>query len=127
MRWYRTVHRRLATLSLLTACSLRDPPSPIKPAAPLPADPPIQLQSMDVECDGLLSALATYRECEYHDEDDREAITAWIELAKRNLDAGRKAKPEPNAQNAIAGACHRATTSVKAANERCLAGPTPKD
>jgi hypothetical protein len=118
---------RIAALLALTACSLRDPPSPVKPAQPLPADPPIQLASMDVECDGLLAALATYRECQYHDDDDRESVTAWIEVAKRNLDAGRKAKPEANAQQAIAGACHRATSSVKAANERCLAGPKPKE
>ena len=118
--------RRFLVLAL-TACSLRDPPSPVKPAAALPADPPVTLQSMDVECDGLLAALATYRECKYHDEDDRESVDAWIEVAKRNLDAGRKAKPEVNAQKAIAGACQRAASSVKAANERCLVGPKPKE
>lgn len=110
---------------LCSACSLRDPPS-VTPAAPLPADPPAKLQSMDVECDAMLAALAAYKTCTNLEEDDLEAIDDWVEAANRNFAASRKAKPEPNAQNAIAGACHRAAASVRAANERCLAGPRPK-
>jgi len=81
---------------------------------------------MQLECDGLLAALASYKGCPNHEVDEVEDIEAWIETANRNLDAGKKANPEPNAQKAIAGACHRAAVSVKAATQRCLAGPRPK-
>lgn len=97
----------------------------MKPAAPLPADPPVKLDTMKVECDALLAALATFRECPFHEERDVREVEAWIEAATRNLEAGTKVNPEPNAQKAIAGACHRAMVSVKAATERCLAGPKP--
>jgi len=113
-------------LLALGACSLRDKPSPIKPADPLPADPPVELDTMDKECDGLIVALTDYKACKNLDIDDIEAIDAWIEIANRNLTAGKKANPEPNAQKAIAGACHRAAGSVKAAHQRCDAGPKPK-
>jgi hypothetical protein len=109
----------------LVACSLRDPPAP-EHAEPLPADPPMELASMEVECDAMLAALARYKTCEHLEHEDRDAIDAWVEIANRNFAASRKAKPEPNAQTAIAGACRKATLSVKAANERCLAGPRPK-
>ena len=118
---------RWCCILLMTACSLREPPSPVMPAAPLPADPPIKLDTMDKECDGLLAALATFKDCPHHEPEDVESVEAWIEAAKRNLEAGKKANPEPNAQQAIAGACHRAAVSVKAATERCLAGPRPND
>jgi hypothetical protein len=114
---------RALLLTLFAACSLREPVSPIKPAAPLPADPPITLGTMQVECDGLLAALETYKSCENHDKDDVEDIEAWIKTATRNLAAGTKVDPEPNAKKAIAGACNRAARSVKAAHARCLATP----
>jgi hypothetical protein len=114
---------RVSFLLVIAACSLREPVSPVKPAEPLPADPPVTLDTMQVECDALLAALATYKECPHHERNDVEKVEAWIEAANRNLDAGKKANPEPNAQKAIAGACHRAAVSVKAANDRCLAGP----
>ncbi len=117
---------RWCSLFLVCACSLNTPPSPIKPAAPLPADPPVALDTMDKECDGLLAELTSFRDCPFHEEDEREDVEAWIETANRNLAAGKKAQPEPNAQKAIAGACHRAAISVKAATQRCLAGPRPK-
>lgn len=116
---------RVVVLVLFAACSLRDPPA-AKRAEPLPADPPIQLASMDVECSAVLAALADYKTCVNLEDEDRELIDAWVETANRNFAAGRKAKPEVNAQTAIAGACRKATLSVKAANERCLAGPRPK-
>ena len=97
------------------------------PAKPLPADPEVELGSMQLECDGMVAALETYKACVNHEDEDRENIDGWIEIANRNFAASRKANPEPNAQKAIAGACHKATTSVKAATERCLAGPRPKD
>jgi hypothetical protein len=114
-----------AIAALIAGCPRRDPP-PVRPAPPLAADPEVSVQTMQVECDGMLSALATYRACENHEDEDREAIDAWIERAERDFASSRKANPEANAQKAIAGACQRATNSVKAANERCLAGPRPK-
>jgi hypothetical protein len=117
---------RVALLLTLVGCALNTPPSPIKPAAPLPADPPIVLDTMKAECDGLLSALATYKDCKNLEHEDAVEIEGWLKVAERNLAAGTKVNPEPNAQKAIAGACHRASTSVKAANARCLAGPRPK-
>ncbi len=81
---------------------------------------------MQIECDALLAALATYRDCKNHDPGEVEEVEAWIDTANRNLAAGKKANPEANAQKAIAGACHRAAVSVKAATERCHAGPRPK-
>lgn len=118
--------RFAVVLLLLGACSLRDKPSPVLPADPLPADPPIELGSMDAECDGLIAALTDYKACKNLEPDDVETIDAWIEVANRNLAAGKKGNPEPNAQKAIAGACHRAAGSIKAAHQRCLAGPKPK-
>jgi hypothetical protein len=80
---------------------------------------------MDAECDGLLAALATYKACPNLDDDDRWSIDAWSERAQQDFTAGKKANPEPNAQRAIAAACHKAIASVEAANERCHAGPRP--
>ena len=119
--------RSLLLLLAVCACARKDPPSPVTPAAPLPADPEVALESMQLECDAMVAALAIYKECTHHEDEDRENIQAWIEIANRNFAASRKANPEPNAQKAIAGACRKATDSVKAANERCLAGPRPKD
>ncbi|MEO8702289.1 MAG: hypothetical protein ABI867_19750 [Kofleriaceae bacterium] len=116
---------RTLALVCLAACSLRDPPT-TTPAAPLPADPPLSLESMDIECDAMIAALARYKACTNLEPEDVDGIDAWIETANRNFAAGKKASPEANAQTAIAGACHRATASVKAAHERCLAGPRPK-
>lgn len=92
----------------------------------MPADPPVTLATMEIECDAFLAALTTYRDCKNHDRDEVEEVESWIDTANRNLAAGKKANPEANAQKAIAGACHRAAVSIKAANERCLAGPRPK-
>jgi hypothetical protein len=118
--------RLLVTLLVLLGCARKDPPASIKPAAPLPADPPVALESMEKECDAMVAALEAYRTCEHHEDEDREHIDAWIETANRGFAASRKANPEPNAQKAIAGACRKATDSVKAAHQRCLAGPRPK-
>jgi hypothetical protein len=116
---------RVVLLLVIAACSLRDPPA-AKRAAPLPADPPLELKSMDAECDAMVAALATYKTCEHLEDEDRENLDAWIETANRNFAASRKAKPDDNAQAAIAGACRRATISVQFAHQRCLAGPRPK-
>jgi len=79
------------------------------------------------ECDALTLALATFKDCPNLESSDREDLDNWIERAGKDFTAGRKAKPEENAQKAIALACFRATKSVQAATERCLSGPRPKD
>ena len=115
----------LAISVLLLACSRVDPPS-VTPATPLPADPEIALESMQVECDGLVGALGAYKTCENLEDEDKSDLDDWIESANRSFAASRKANPEPNAQKTIAQACRKATESVKAASERCKAGPRPK-
>lgn len=109
----------------LAACPRRDPP-PAVPAPPLPADPEVKLETMQIECDGMLAALTAFKACPHHEDDDRNAIDAWVERANRDFAASRKANPEPNAQKAIASACRKAADSVRAATERCVAGPRPK-
>jgi hypothetical protein len=79
------------------------------------------------ECDALTSALGTFKACPNLELSDREDLDHWIERAGKDFAAGRKSNPEANAQKAIALACFRATKSVQAATERCLAGPRPKD
>jgi hypothetical protein len=79
------------------------------------------------ECDALTSALANFKACPNLEQSDRDDLDNWIERAGKDFAAGRKSEPEPNAQRAIALACFRATRSVQAATERCVAGPRPKD
>lgn len=81
---------------------------------------------MQVECDAMMAALETYKTCKNLEPDEVRGLDGWIETAQRNFAASAKVNPEPNALTAMATACHRATASVKAANERCLAGPRPK-
>lgn len=109
----------------LAACAPRPPP-PAVSAPPLPAVSEVKLEPMQAECDAMVGALTTFEACPNHDEDDRQLIAAWIERATADLAAGQKANPEPNAQKAIAAACHKAADSVRAATERCLAGLKPK-
>jgi len=126
-QWARLTARGSFLLAwALAACAAKPPPPPATPAPPLAADPEVKLESMQVECDAMLGALAVFKACPNHEDDDREAIEAWIERANHDLAAGRKGNPEPNAQKAIAAACRKATDSVKAATERCQAGPRPK-
>jgi hypothetical protein len=118
---------KLAALAILVGCNWachRDPP-PVAPGDPIAAPAEAALGTMDAECDGLLSALARYKECPNLEEDDRSDIDAWIERTQQDFAAGKKAKPEPNAQRAIAAACHKAIASVAAATERCHAGRRP--
>jgi hypothetical protein len=107
----------------LSACH-RDPP-PVAPGEPIPPAAEVTLGTMDAECDGLIGALATYKQCANLDDDDRWDIDAWAQRAQEDFAAGKKAKPEANAQHAIAAACHKAIASVLAATERCNAGPKP--
>ena len=117
------MRRWLVLLVFAIACGHAPPPPP--PPAPLPADPVVDLGTMDAECDGLLAALASYKQCPNLEDDDKWDIDAWTERMQQDFAAGKKANPEPNAQRAIAAACHKAMTSVTAANERCHAGPRP--
>ncbi len=110
----------------LAACGPKQPPPP-PPGPTIPADPVVDLREMDVECDALIAELTQYKGCRHLDEADQEDLDRWIERAHKDFAAGRKARPEPNGQRAIALACLRATRSVEAASERCAAGPRPKD
>jgi hypothetical protein len=112
-----------AWLACAAACH-RDPP-PVAPGEPIPPAAEVTLGTMDAECEGLIAALATYKRCPNLDDDDRWDLDAWAERAQQDFAAGKKAHPEPNAQHAIAAACHKAIASVTAATERCNAGPKP--
>lgn len=112
---------------LLVGCTLachRDPP-PVAPGEPVAAPPEVSLGTMDAECEGLVAALTAYKQCPNLEDDDKGDIDAWIERAHEDFAAGKKAKPEPNGQRAIAAACHKAVSSVTAATERCQAGRRP--
>jgi hypothetical protein len=113
-----------AALALGAGCH-HDQPPPVAPGEPIPAAAEVSLGTMDAECDGLLAAFGTYKACPNLDADDRADIDAWVEQAQRDFAAGKKAKPEENAQRAIAAACHKAAHSIAAATERCHNGPKP--
>ena len=119
--------RVIVVLWLAWGAGCHHDPPPVAPGDPIPASPEIALGTMDAECDGLIAALASYKQCPNLDDEDRQDIDAWTERAQQDFAAGKKAKPEPNAQHAIAAACHKAVTSVTAANERCHAGRKPSE
>ena len=123
------VRRGALALSLATglAAACHGEPPPVAPGEPIAAPAEVTLGTMEVECEALLTALGLYKECPNLDEDDRYDIDAWRERAEQDFAAGKKANPEPNAQRAIAAACRKAVASVTAANERCHAGPPPRD
>lgn len=110
---------------LLAACGRSAPP--VAPGAPIVADPPAELRGMVEECDAMIGALQAFQQCPHLEDEDRQDLEAWIERAHKDFAAGRKANASPDAQNAIALACLRATRAVTAATERCQAGPPPKD
>jgi hypothetical protein len=114
----------LAAALVCTAACHADPP-PVAPGEPIPVAAEVALGTMDAECDGLIGALMTYKTCPNLDDTDRTAIDAWSERAQQDFAAGKKAKPDASAQRAIAAACHKASSSVAAATERCNAGPKP--
>lgn len=122
------VHRppgALAIAVLWCASACHGDPPPVAPGEPIAAAPEVTLGTMDAECDGLLAALASYKKCPNLEDDDRQDIDAWTERMQQDFAAGKKTSPEPNAQRAIAAACHKAAASVGAANERCRAGRKP--
>jgi hypothetical protein len=110
-------------VACLAACH-SDPP-PVAPGEPIPVAPEVELGTMDAECEALLTTLATYKQCPNLEDEDRASIDLWTERAQEDFAAGKKANPEPNAQRAIAAACHKAIGSVVAANQRCHAGKRP--
>ncbi|HEY1558988.1 MAG TPA: hypothetical protein VGF94_29400 [Kofleriaceae bacterium] len=103
-----------------------------KPAAPIPPGRPITVQAvvtvggMHDECAALLVALDAWKECPNLADRDLDEVDAWREAAEEDFAAGDKAHADAPSQHAIAVSCHRATGSVHAANERCLAGKPPK-
>ena len=115
----------VAWSSLALSCS-KSPP-PVEPGPPIAADPPMELKSMVEECDALTGALTAFQSCPNLEQDDVDDLESWKERADKDFAAGRKATLEDNAQRAIAASCHRATSSVQAAHQRCIAGPRPKD
>jgi hypothetical protein len=117
--------RKLWSIALLV-CACGKEPRPVRPAAPLLADPPITLGTMQVECEGFIAALGAYKSCPNLEENETEVVQAWIDRATMDLAAGRKVEIEPNAQQQAAGACRRAADSVRAAHERCRNGKRPK-
>src|ERR1700753_4063609 len=119
----RSAARTAVAMWLFAAC--HGAPPPVAPGEPISAAPDVVLGTMDAECDSLIAALGAWRQCPNLDDDDRWTVDAWTHRAQEHVAAGKKANPEPNAQKAIAAACHKAVASVVAANERCHAGPKP--
>jgi hypothetical protein len=114
-----------SAISIFLGCSHPRPPVP--PGPPIPAEPEVAVGSMDDECKGLETALATYGECPNLEDPDREWIRSTIEFAEQTFAAGKKAGADAPALHAMALACHRAATSVHYATVRCLAGPKPRE
>jgi len=114
----------IAGLGAGLACH-NDPP-PVAPGAPIPAPAEIVVDTMDVECNGLVTALLTYGDCPNNDEDDKAWAQRVAETAQQSFEAGKKGKPDEPSQHVIALACHKATESVKHATERCHNGKRPR-
>ena len=112
--------------AFLSSCGRPQPP--VAPGPPIPAQHVVDLGGMVDECDAMVAALTTFKACPNLEDSDRDDLDDWIERAGKDFAAGRKATPaDINAQKAIALACRRATRSVTAATERCIAGPRPRD
>jgi hypothetical protein len=109
---------RLLVVAYLVACGGKPPP-PVAPGPPISAAPDLSVGSMQEECDGLVAALETWKQCTNLEEGQKGSIEAWIERAHIDFAAAVKAQPEARAQHEIALRCHRAAGSIKAATERC--------
>ena len=105
-------------------CHHADPP--VAPGPPLPAEPDIQVGSMNDECGALEKAIDTWSKCPNLDDEDRTWARDITEYAEQSLAAGRKGLPDADNQHAIAIACRRAATSIGFATQRCNAGPKPR-
>jgi len=117
--------RKAALFAVLLVFGCRHPDPPVKPGEPIPAEQDVTVDTADKECDGLLTAFTAYGDCPNATDDERAWAKQVSELAQRSFDAGKKGKPDAEAQKVIAHACHRATESVKNATLRCLAGKPP--
>src|SRR5437016_6114819 len=89
---------------------------PATPGRPIPAEPDVEVDTMQKECDALVDAFTGWKTCPNLDDRGRRELDAWIEVAKQSFEASTKAGPEPKAQHAIAVACRRATSSARAAD-----------
>ena len=118
--------QKAARFALLLAVGCHHAEPPVAPGEPIPAEPDVSVDTMDKECDGLLSALHAYGECPNADDDDRAWAKAVSDVAERSFAAGKKGEADEKAQGVIARACHKATSSVHAATERCHNGPRPR-
>jgi hypothetical protein len=118
--------REALLAALLAAAACHSDPPPVAPGEPIAASPELVLDTMDAECDGLVTAFGRYKQCANLDDDDRFGIDGWIQRAQEDFAAGKKASPDAGAQHAIAAACHKAIASVDAASERCHNGPKPR-
>jgi hypothetical protein len=115
---------RKALLILAFGCHHDEPP--VAPGDPIPAEPDVHVDTLDVECDGLVTALQTYGECPNNDDDDRAWAKQIAKVAEDSFAAGKKGNPDEKSQRVIAVACHKATASVQAATTRCRAGKRPR-
>jgi len=111
---------------VLVVCGCHSDPPPVAPGEPIPAAAEISVDTMDVECAALISALDAYSECPNNDDNDKAWAKQVAEVAQQSFDAGKKGNPDEPSQHVIALACHRAAESVRHANERCHNGPKPK-
>ena len=123
----RGFRQKLCGFALLVAaaCSHHEPAA-VPPAPPLPAEPDLQIGTMDAECQGLTAALDAYGECPNLEDDERTWAREVVEVAEQSFEAGRKAAPDAPSQRAIAIACRKAAMSIQAATERCHNGKAPK-
>lgn len=113
-----------SVLAVVFSCA-RTPP-PVPPGPPLAAEVEIPVQTMAQECDALVGALETWKQCPNLEKDELEVVDFWIDEAKLDFAAGAKSTIEPNAQQALAVRCHKAADSVRAATERCHNGKRPR-
>lgn len=114
-----------ALFSVLLAC--RQPPPPVAPGPPIPAEPELAVESMKTECGQMVEMLLIWKQCPNLDEDERDYIDAWVERANMDFAAGDKAHPDEKAQHQMAHNCRRAANSVRAATERCSNGKARRD
>ncbi len=113
----------IALILTIPGCAHQEP---VAPGPPLPASIELVVGAMTVECDALVEALGRWKLCPNVEPEDTQVIDFWIEEAKLDFAAGAKTTIEPQAQQAIAVRCRKATNSVTAALERCSNGHRPK-
>ena len=110
-------------IAVILAC--HHAPAPVTAGPPIPAEPEAQVDTMQKECDALITAFEGWKTCPNLDDRGRKEVDAFIEVAKQSFAAGTKAGPDEKSQHAIALACRRATGSVHASAQRCEAGKPP--